>query len=176
MPCSHGTGRVAVTDKGEAQAAGRRAAPYLRAMTPLRLALPLLAALAVGACRTVPAAGTVAVVPPASPTAMYTPVVRAGGLLFLAGRVASDSIGKGIRAETREILAGIARDLQAAGSGMDRVARCMVLLVDIAEWGAMNEAYAPFFPGVKPARTAVQIVATPRAGARVEIECIAAAR
>lgn len=142
---------------------------------PRRLLLPLAAALLAGACRTAAPAGTVAAVP-AAPGAMYTPVVRAGDLLFLAGKVASDSLGKGIRAETREILANIRRDLEAAGSGMDKVAKCTVFLVDIAEWGAMNEAYAPFFPGVKPARTAVQIVATPRQGSRVEIECIAAAR
>lgn len=140
-----------------------------------RLVLPLVAALLVAACHTTATGGTVAAVP-ATAGAMYTPVVRAGGLLFLAGKVASDSLGRGIRAETREILANIRRDLERAGSGMDRVAKCTVFLVDIAEWGAMNEAYAPFFPGVKPARTAVQIVATPRQGARVEIECIAAAR
>ena len=121
-----------------------------------RLVLPLVAALLVAACHTTATGGTVAAVP--------------------AGKVASDSLGRGIRAETREILANIRRDLERAGSGMDRVAKCTVFLVDIAEWGAMNEAYAPFFPGVKPARTAVQIVATPRQGARVEIECIAAAR
>lgn len=139
------------------------------------LALPVAAALALGACRTAAPGGTVAAVA-AAPNAMYTPVVRAGDLLFLAGKVAGDSLGKGIRAETREILSLIRRDLEAAGSGMDKVAKCTVFLVDIAEWGAMNEAYVPFFPGVKPARTAVQIVATPRAGARVEIECVAAAR
>jgi 2-iminobutanoate/2-iminopropanoate deaminase len=56
---------------------------------------------------------------------------------------------------------------------MDRVLKCTVFLVDMAEWGAMNEVYAEFFPDNKPARTAVGI--SLGGDTRVEVECIAAA-
>ena len=138
----------------------------------MRRLLPLLALVLVPACTTSRTV-TAAMAAP-SPTAPYTPITRAGGFLFLSGRLASDSIGRGIRAETQEILAGMQRDLQRLGATMNHVTKCTVFLMDIAEWGAMNEGYAPFFTAVRPARTAVQVAGLPRAG-RLEIECIAVA-
>ena len=112
------------------------------------------------------------------PGAVFSPAVRAGGLLFLSGKLGTDSTGKlvagGVRAETRQALANIQAELERNGSAMDRVVKCTVLLADIAEWGAMNEAYGPFFPTSKPARTAVAVKGIPL-DARVEIECVAAA-
>jgi enamine deaminase RidA (YjgF/YER057c/UK114 family) len=58
---------------------------------------------------------------------------------------------------------------------MDRVVKCTVFLADLKEWPAMNEVYRRYFSnGNYPARTAVQ--ATLLFGARVEIECAAAAK
>ncbi len=56
---------------------------------------------------------------------------------------------------------------------MGRVVKCTVFLVDMNEWGAMNEVYREFFPDNKPARTAVGISLA--GDTRVGIECIAAA-
>lgn len=47
-----------------------------------------------------------------------------------------------------------------------------MLLADIAEFGAMNEAYAEFFAAPYPARAAFQVAALPKA-AKVEIEAVA---
>jgi 2-iminobutanoate/2-iminopropanoate deaminase len=79
----------------------------------------------------------------------------------------------GIQPETRRTLESIADALERFGSSMDRVVKCTVFLVDMAEWGAMNQVYAEFFPENKPARTAVGISLS--GNTRVEIECIAAA-
>jgi 2-iminobutanoate/2-iminopropanoate deaminase len=46
-----------------------------------------------------------------------------------------------------------------------------VYLQDVAEFGAMNEVYARFFPESPPARTTVQ--AMPPVDIRVEIDCVA---
>jgi reactive intermediate/imine deaminase len=109
----------------------------------------------------------------------FSPAVRAGGLLFLAGKLGTDSTGKlapgGIHAETRRAMENIGAELRKAGSGFDRVLKCTVFLADMGEWAAMNEVYAPFFPeGKRPARTAVAVTGL-ALDARVEIECIAAA-
>lgn len=109
----------------------------------------------------------------------FSPAVRAGGLLFLAGKLGTDSTGKlapgGIQAETRQAMENIGAELRKAGSGFDRVLKCTVFLADMGEWAAMNEVYAPYFPeGKRPARTAVAVNGL-ALNARVEIECIAAA-
>ncbi len=109
----------------------------------------------------------------------FSPAVRAGGLLFLAGKLGTDSAGKlapgGIRAEARQAMENIGAELRRAGSGFDRVVKCTVFLADTSEWAAMNEVYAPFFPeGKRPARTAVAVSGL-ALDARVEIECVAGA-
>ncbi|MCZ6689104.1 MAG: RidA family protein [Planctomycetota bacterium] len=102
----------------------------------------------------------------------YSEGVRYGGLLFLAGKLGGGG-ERGIQPETRIALESIRDALERFGSSMDRVVKCSVFLADMAEWGAMNEVYSEFFPENKPARTAVG--AGLGGGARVEIECIAAA-
>ena len=112
--------------------------------------------------------------PPAGP---FTRAVRVGDVLFLAGQIGTDASGRlvpgGIQPETRQTLENIRAELRRNGLGMDRVAKCTVFLADIAEWGRMNEVYATFFPGPKPARSAAGANGL-ALGARVEIECIAA--
>jgi len=48
-----------------------------------------------------------------------------------------------------------------------------VFLVDMADFGKMNEVYARAFGDHRPARSTVAVAALPR-GARVEIEAVAA--
>lgn len=50
-----------------------------------------------------------------------------------------------------------------------------VFMVDLTEFGAMNEEYAKHFASPFPARSTVQVAALPK-GARVEIEAIATKR
>jgi len=76
--------------------------------------------------------------------------------------------------ETRQTLENIKRVLEHAGSSMDRVAKCTVFLQDIADYAAMNEVYATFFPKDPPARSTVAGSGL-ALGARVEIECLAVA-
>lgn len=107
-----------------------------------------------------------------NPRAPYSEGVRHGGLIFLAGKTGGPG-ESGVQPETRRTLEAIKDALERFGSSMDRVVKCTVFLVDMAEWGAMNEVYAEFFPENKPARTAVGIILG--GDTRVEIECIAAA-
>jgi 2-iminobutanoate/2-iminopropanoate deaminase len=109
----------------------------------------------------------------------FADVVRAGGLLFQSGKLAFDpATGKivpgGIQAETRATMDNIRDTFARHGVGMDRVVKCTVFLADMKEWAAMNEVYLTYFPAGKPARSALGVNGL-ALGARVEIECIAAA-
>lgn len=109
----------------------------------------------------------------------FTEAVRVGNLLYLSGMIGVDSAGQlapgGIRAETKQAMENIRTALRRNGLDMDRVVKCTAFLADIAEWPAMNEVYVTFFPGNKPARSALGGVQLVR-GARMELECIAAMR
>jgi 2-iminobutanoate/2-iminopropanoate deaminase len=117
--------------------------------------------------------------PPGVPTPRgpYSPAVRAGDFLFVAGQGPIDpetnkmSYGD-IQHETRLVLSNIQRILEGCGSRMEDVVKCSVFLVDGKDFAAMNEVYAEFFGNAKPARTTVEAkFASPPM--KVEIDCIA---
>jgi 2-iminobutanoate/2-iminopropanoate deaminase len=97
--------------------------------------------------------------------------VRVGNTLHLSGQLGISG-ERGIQPETRATMERIKSLLEANGATMDDVVKCTVFLADFAEWGAMNEIYAPYFAKHRPARSAVAV--NGMAGdARVEIECMA---
>ena len=112
------------------------------------------------------------------PARPFSPAVKANGFIFLSGQVGTDSTGArvvpgGIQAETRQTMNNIRDILTRAGSSMDKVVKCTVFILDMAEWPAMNEVYVTYFTGPPPARSAAGASGL-ALGARVEIECIAA--
>jgi reactive intermediate/imine deaminase len=109
----------------------------------------------------------------------YSEAVRVGDLLFLSGALGvlpgrRELAPGGIEGETRQTLENIKRVLEENGSSLERVVKCTVMLADVAEWEAMNRVYREYFPRNKPARSALGVGGLVL-GARVEIECIAAA-
>ena len=112
-----------------------------------------------------------------SATRPFSEVVRVGNMLYLSGKLGTDSSGKlaagGIAAETKQTLENIRATLEANGSSMDHVIKCTVMLADMKEWGEMNSVYTTFFKKDRmPARSAFGTSGL-ALNARVEIECIA---
>ena len=106
---------------------------------------------------------------------MLSAATRVGDLVFVSGQTPSRADST-IDAQTTTELTKIENILKAAGTSMDNVLKCQVFITDGTEFAKMNEAYAKFFPSDKgpPARTTVVVAALVSAGAKVEIECIAA--
>jgi 2-iminobutanoate/2-iminopropanoate deaminase len=107
----------------------------------------------------------------------YSQAITVGDLVFTAGQVALDpSTGElvvgGIADQTTRALENLRAVLTAAGSSLSQVVKTTVFLVDMADFGQMNEVYGRFFGGHRPARSTVAVAALPR-GALVEIEVIA---
>jgi len=108
----------------------------------------------------------------------YSQAVQANGFLFTAGQVAldpdkGDLVPGGIGEQTTRALENLRAILSAAGSDFSQVVKTTVYLVDLADFGPMNEVYSRVFGDHRPARTTVAVAALPR-GAQVEIEVIAA--
>jgi len=109
----------------------------------------------------------------------YSQGVRCGGFLFCSGQIPLDPpTGKmvegGIAEQTERALRNLEAVLDAGGAALSSVVKTTVYLVDLGDFPAMNAVYARFFPGDPPARATVEVSKLP-AGARVEIEAVAAA-
>jgi 2-iminobutanoate/2-iminopropanoate deaminase len=117
------------------------------------------------------------VMPPDLP---FSEAVRVGDVVFLSGQIGirpgtRELAPGGIAAETKLTMENIRATLTGIGLGMGDLVKCTVMLDDMAEWGAFNEVYKTFFDGRYPARSAFGADGLAM-GARVEVECIAAAR
>ncbi len=75
-------------------------------------------------------------------------------------------------AQTRHVLETIRSVIEAAGGTMADVTYNMIFVTDWAHYAAVNEVYAEFFPGDKPARFCIQCGLV-KPGALVEISTIA---
>jgi 2-iminobutanoate/2-iminopropanoate deaminase len=146
----------------------------------MRISLTLLLAALTVACggRSTPETSPRAeyLTPYGRPTRPFSPAVRVGNMLYLAGQIGTKAdaggalVPGGIQAETRQTMENIEDVLQKTGSSMDRVVKCTVMMADMREWDAMNEVYTTYFPTNKPARSAFGANGL-ALGARVEIEC-----
>ena len=109
----------------------------------------------------------------------YSQAIRAGNMVFLSGQtplnpVTGELVQGNVKVQTERVMENLRAVLGAGGLDFTNVVRCGVFLIDMADFAAMNEVYARYFPGTPPARTTVEVRALPK-GAREEIDCIAVA-
>ena len=107
----------------------------------------------------------------------YSQAIRAGQFCLSPGRCRIDpATGRSrqgsIGDQTRRALQNIGAILSAGGASFQQVVRTTVYLADLADFSAMNEAYATFFTAPQPARSTIQAARLPR-DARIEIDVIA---
>jgi 2-iminobutanoate/2-iminopropanoate deaminase len=113
--------------------------------------------------------------PSAPPVAgPYSPAVRAGDFVVLAGQIGIDADGAlvagGLEAQAEQVLANIAAVLGDVGAGWDDVARTTIFLTDLGNFATVNALYEGAIGAHRPARTTIGVAALP-AAALVEIEC-----
>lgn len=112
------------------------------------------------------------------PTPVLSPAVKIDNLVYTAGQVGVKSdtgelAGSGIQEQTKQVMENIKLLLEAAGSSMDKVIKCLVFITDMKDFQAMNEVYKSYFEKDPPARSCVQVAALARPELIVEIETIA---
>jgi len=87
------------------------------------------------------------------------PAVSAGGLVFVSAIVGREGDGvagpSGIAGQTADALLRLQGVLEASGSSLAQLATVSVYLRNAADFAAMNDAYATFFPDAPPTRTTV---------------------
>ena len=109
--------------------------------------------------------------------APYSQAIRWG--VFVSGQLSlrpdhGEIVGDTIQEQTELVLDNLQAILEEAGSGLDRLVKTTVFLVDLSDFQGMNEVYARRVGDRPPARATVEVSKLP-SGAKVEIEAIALA-
>jgi len=113
-----------------------------------------------------------------NPSLPFSPAVKAGGLVYVAGTLGTDASGalkKGdIKAQTKQTLDNISATLKAGGSSLANATSVLVYLRNVGDFAAMNEVYTTYWTKDPPARTTV-VVPQPLANADglIEISMVA---
>ena len=94
------------------------------------------------------------------PGGAYSPGLRVGDFIFVAGQVPIDPAtgqvaGDTIEEQTARVLENIKAILEAGGATMADVVKATVHLSDLSLFPRYNAVYAGYFPDPKPVRTTV---------------------
>jgi len=95
------------------------------------------------------------------PIAPYSAGTRADNVVYVSGTLALGEGGIALHpgdaaAQTRHVLEVIKTTLAAAGGTMADITFNHIFLTDWAHYAAINQVYADYFPGDKPARYCIQ--------------------
>jgi len=112
----------------------------------------------------------------ANSKAPFSPAVRVGEILYLSGQIGAGPDGHlppKFADQARQAMENVKATLKQAGSSLDAVFKCTVMLTDMSHWQEFNRIYVTYFaPERLPARSAIGANGL-ALGAMIEIECTA---
>ena len=96
-----------------------------------------------------------------TPIAPFVPGTLADGVVYVSGTLPFDENNNVVHvgdaaAQTRHVLTIIKNVIETAGGTMDDVTFNSIFITDWQNYAAVNQVYAEFFPGEKPARFCIQ--------------------
>ncbi len=121
--------------------------------------------------------------PPNTPTPIgpYNHVAKVGEHIWIGGTAGVDPAtgqlaGPDVAAQTRQILKSFAVMLQAVGSDLGHTVHINIFLKSMADFEAMNAAYAEAMGDHRPARTVVAVSELPKPGVLLTMNLTAVTR
>jgi reactive intermediate/imine deaminase len=104
----------------------------------------------------------------------YSQAVAVGKTVYLSGQIPLDPVtmtlmNQSIEAEIHQVFKNLSAVCQAAGGGLNDLAKLNVFLTDLSHFPKVNEIMSEYFTPPYPARAAIGVAALPR-GSRVEAD------
>lgn len=109
----------------------------------------------------------------------FSEAIRHGDAIYVSGQgpldpETGDVVGETAATQTDRTLDNVERILAAGGAGLDDIVNATLYFADMADYGAVNDAYRARLSEPYPARTAVEVSRHP-VDILIEISVIAAA-
>jgi len=97
--------------------------------------------------------------------------------VYCSGQIALDPetgelVGETAAKQCRQVMANLGEVLREAGLDFSNVVKTTIYMVDLTEFGAVNEVYAEYFKSAPPARMTVEVSRLPK-DALVGIDAVA---
>jgi len=103
------------------------------------------------------------IVPPGTttPIAPFVPGTLSDGVVYVSGTLPFDGDNNVVHvgdaaAQTRHVLETIKKVIETAGGTMADVTFNSIFITDWSNYAVVNQVYAEYFPGEKPARFCIQ--------------------
>lgn len=112
-----------------------------------------------------------------APIGPYSQAVLSGDTLYTSGQIAIDPktgelVMGDIQQETRQVMENMKAVLEAAGMDFSDVIKTTIFIMNMADFGKINDIYGSYFTADAPARETVQVAGLPK-GVNVEISMVA---
>ncbi|HEY8691170.1 MAG TPA: RidA family protein [Chloroflexota bacterium] len=117
--------------------------------------------------------------PPGLPeSTLYSPVVRTGNVIYVAGQVAQDErgevVGRGdFGAQAAQVMANLEKALAAAGAGLEHLVRITIYITDARYRDLMRDVTRQYLGAALPASTLLVVAGLARPEYLLEIDGIA---
>ena len=107
----------------------------------------------------------------------YSQAVRVGDTVYLSGQIPLDPqtmelVEGDIGARARRVFDNLTAVMQEAGGSLSDIVKLTIYLVDLEQFGQVNEVMAKYFDAPFPSRATVAVAALPK-GAPIEVEAVA---
>ena len=107
----------------------------------------------------------------------YSQAVRVGDTVYLSGQIPLDPqtmelVEGDIGARARRVFDNLAAVMEEAGGSLSDIVKLTIYLVDLEQFGQVNEVMAEYFDAPFPSRATIAVAALPK-GAPIEVEAVA---
>ena len=107
----------------------------------------------------------------------YSQEVRDGDTVYLSGQIPLDPqtmelVEGDIGARARRVFDNLTAVMQEAGGSLSDIVKLTIYIVDLEQFGQVNEVMAEYFDAPFPSRATVAVAALPK-GAPIEVEAVA---
>ena len=107
----------------------------------------------------------------------YSQAVRVGDTVYLSGQIPLDPqtmelVEGDIGARAKRVFDNLTAVMQEAGGSLSDIVKLTIYLVDLEQFGQVNEVMAEYFDAPFPSRATVAVAALPK-GAPIEVEAVA---
>jgi 2-iminobutanoate/2-iminopropanoate deaminase len=108
----------------------------------------------------------------------YSQAIRCADMLYTSGQIGlnpatGEMVADDVASQAEQVIKNLTAVIEEAGGNLNQIVKVTIFLENMADFAVVNQIYANWLSGHKPARSTVAVAALPLA-AKVEMDCVVA--